>query len=259
MSIASWLSINSQTPSDASTMQRSAAVTSVSVISGSAYTPSSATAWSPIERAIARPGPRPYAPRHTRAGPYMSDASETKPPLDSMRTRSLGSSGFWSTDSGIADHGPPEAGSRPITARESPTHAAQMRSVRMTHTIAVVPDSYEGTSRFLRKRLSASTICLNIAPLGSAVRAGMSASSSSMTSNATNSEQYSPCWPCPSYTAISICWLSSARGYWMTPRSWLILAAEPKPAGLMPWLLWKPMSSLGKGDSASFADVSLAR
>ena len=46
------------------------------------------------QRAIARPGPRPKPPRHTRAGARAAEAAETSPPHASIRARSAGSSGF---------------------------------------------------------------------------------------------------------------------------------------------------------------------
>jgi len=55
----------------------SLAVIVLVTISGSAVTPTSATPWSPSERDMARPGPMPKPPRHTRAGPYASLARET--------------------------------------------------------------------------------------------------------------------------------------------------------------------------------------
>lgn len=65
---ASSLEMNSQTPSEAARMKRSSSVSACSLSSGSAITPSGATRWSPIERAIASPGSRMLESTHTRAG-----------------------------------------------------------------------------------------------------------------------------------------------------------------------------------------------
>ena len=73
-------------------------------------------------------------------------------------------------------------------------------------------------------------------------------SSISGTLSITNSETSSPFAPWPSYTARSAIDWSSASGYVMRPRSWLILAfGLPYAPGFIPWLLYVPTTSGANG------------
>mmetsp|Transcript_38155 Transcript_38155/g.120154 ORF Transcript_38155/g.120154 Transcript_38155/m.120154 type:complete len:315 (+) Transcript_38155:271-1215(+) len=110
MSTAACESMNSHTPSDAitsscgpSAAMLAAGSMSTSFTSGLAMTPLPPTRWSPMERAMARPGSVMFASSHTRAGPpHSSSGGETKPPAFSIRFCSAGVSGFWSSDSATA-------------------------------------------------------------------------------------------------------------------------------------------------------------
>mmetsp|Transcript_7719 Transcript_7719/g.22554 ORF Transcript_7719/g.22554 Transcript_7719/m.22554 type:complete len:315 (-) Transcript_7719:237-1181(-) len=85
MSTASCESMNSHTPSDAitsscgpSAAMFAAGSMSTSFTSGLAITPLPPTRWSPMERAMARPGSVMFASSHTRAGPPHSYRSPTR-------------------------------------------------------------------------------------------------------------------------------------------------------------------------------------
>ena len=116
----------------------------------------------------------------------------------------------------------------PLMARESPTQATQTWRPRSSATIAVEPESYDGIERLLRMPSSMLTIARRRCSDGSFISAFGSASSASTRAYAAYSEITSPLRPWPSYTAISICVGSSASGYEITPRSWLIFAVVPE-------------------------------
>ena len=103
--LTAWsLEMNSHTPSEARIKNLSASTKFISVISGIAFTPTSAAAWSPKLLDIARPGISSWRCQ-TLAGPSgfpcMSLYAATLPPLDMILYYSSGSSALWSRLSGI--------------------------------------------------------------------------------------------------------------------------------------------------------------
>ena len=82
-----------------------------------------------------------------------------------------------------------------LTQRLSPTHAVVMLLPCSRATIAVEPESREGTLRFFRINSSHLTMLRSMQPSVSVCSADASASSSSTYVNEANSETSSPCRP----------------------------------------------------------------
>eukprot|EP00962_Isochrysis_galbana_P056017 scaffold27835_cov122-Isochrysis_galbana.AAC.5 len=192
--------------------QTSSSMMSYSVTSGSAMTPTVAAAWSPIERAIARP--RKLC--HTREGEPLAPAGVTCPPRARMRFISAGVSGFWSTVRSWAMSLFVLAFRLHMTTRESPELANHMWLPRIRHTTAVVPDTEAST--WSARDVSTLINVRRRASPGSALKEGCAASSSGRVSM-TYCETFSPARPCPSKTPPRKEALSPAKGYLATARS----------------------------------------
>mmetsp|Transcript_73198 Transcript_73198/g.176925 ORF Transcript_73198/g.176925 Transcript_73198/m.176925 type:complete len:223 (-) Transcript_73198:348-1016(-) len=142
MSMTSWFSQNSHSPSEASTIILSASVSSTWCISGSEITPAVCATVSPSERAIASPGMSMW-PSHTRGGPSMPSSystANTRPPAARMRFFSSSRSGLWSSETSTAWI-LPSSPCRPRMIRESPMLATLSVSSRIVPNTAVVPEN----------------------------------------------------------------------------------------------------------------------
>mmetsp|Transcript_51878 Transcript_51878/g.103237 ORF Transcript_51878/g.103237 Transcript_51878/m.103237 type:complete len:310 (-) Transcript_51878:169-1098(-) len=286
ISCIAWCeSINSHTPSDAITKYRcfpSDMFKTSWVTSGSAITPTLLTRWSPIERAMAKPGSVISLSSHTRAGPpHSSSGGEIVPPAFLMRALSFGVSGLWSCDRSLTSvlvhvFSPAEAVQR--TARESPAHAVQMWSsslsayCRMSTATAVVPLSSasifllacSNSSVFTKAFLSACATPLFSPPLVSLVSSSSCCCVSiSGTVLTTKSDTMSPLDPWPSYTekraSVHLMLLyGMSSGKEVDPRSWLIFPwlSPCLWPGSTPWQENVPQTSGGMVTSIPFCPIS---
>mmetsp|Transcript_5464 Transcript_5464/g.23100 ORF Transcript_5464/g.23100 Transcript_5464/m.23100 type:complete len:246 (+) Transcript_5464:771-1508(+) len=191
MSTTSWLVMNSHTPSLAQMANLSAALSSTSLSSGSAKTPTVSAARSPNDRAMASPGMS-TSRSHTRGTPH----SNTRPPLATMRAISSGSSGLWSRERSTAAMDP-SWNCRPSTARESPTLATYNLGPRISVVMPVVPLTYTSMS------LTDSFWLVARQPLFITVKGSLarwSVDHEVGNSSRTNREAFAPLGPCPSNT-----------------------------------------------------------
>mmetsp|Transcript_3843 Transcript_3843/g.5708 ORF Transcript_3843/g.5708 Transcript_3843/m.5708 type:complete len:209 (-) Transcript_3843:572-1198(-) len=137
MFTASCESMNSHTPSLARMKNWSSGAMSNICTSGSGITPMCLTAWSPMDRDMARPIWVISGSSHTRALRPGSGGGDTNPPAFSMRLCSVGRFGLWSLERFLAVS-PPEAWVA-MTALESPQLATKSLFSIISTSTAVVP------------------------------------------------------------------------------------------------------------------------